>query len=171
MKEKISIYVKLALIVLVLFLISAAAFTEEEAARTGGFFVSPLAETLIYGEHGLAFGAGFAIGAGDDGAIGIRFLYAIDGEDFIFMELLFFLRMYLFGFSNSARNTGPFLQLNGGPVLFAAGNPELTGFGTISAGLTAGWRFPFGNNWFIEPAIRAGYPYIAGGGLSAGYRR
>jgi hypothetical protein len=37
-------------------------------------------------------------------------------------------------------------------------------------GLGAGWRFTFGQ-WYLEPALRLGYPYFWGGGLSFGYRR
>jgi hypothetical protein len=37
-------------------------------------------------------------------------------------------------------------------------------------GLGAGWRFAFGQ-WYLEPALRLGYPYIWGGGLSFGYGR
>jgi hypothetical protein len=33
-----------------------------------------------------------------------------------------------------------------------------------------GWRFLFGGHFFIEPAVRAGYPYFAVAGLSAGAR-
>ena len=143
---------------------------EASAAQmeSGGFFISPLAEALLYGRYNLAYGGGLAIGAGDRGNIGLRFLYAMDEEKFIFMELLFFLRVYML---NSGSNTGPFLQFNGGPVLFAQEKPERSGFGTLSAGLGAGWRFPLGRNWFIEPIVRGGYPYLVGGGLSAGYRK
>jgi hypothetical protein len=42
--------------------------------------------------------------------------------------------------------------------------------GTISIGLGVGWRFLLGNLFFIEPAIRGGFPYIVGAGLSAGVR-
>jgi hypothetical protein len=36
-------------------------------------------------------------------------------------------------------------------------------------GLGAGWRFHLGR-WYLEPALRLGYPYIWGGGLGFGYR-
>jgi hypothetical protein len=36
-------------------------------------------------------------------------------------------------------------------------------------GLAAGWRIPLGA-WYLEPEIRAGYPYIWGLGLSFGRR-
>jgi hypothetical protein len=35
--------------------------------------------------------------------------------------------------------------------------------------LTLGVRIPF-NRWFVEPSLRAGYPFIWGAGVSAGYR-
>ncbi|MDR1306884.1 MAG: hypothetical protein LBK74_04845 [Treponema sp.] len=42
--------------------------------------------------------------------------------------------------------------------------------GRFSVGLAAGWRFLLGERWYVEPFLRAGYPYIAGGGVSAGFR-
>ena len=143
-------------------------FTEEALAPSSEvFFIAPLLEVIGFSQSSIAYGAGLAIGSGSGSAIGIRFLYATDPESFIFMEILFFLRLYLQGSNHS---TGPFVQFNGGPVLYALEKPELSGFGNFSAGFTAGWRFPFGELLFVEPAIRAGYPYILGGGVSAGVR-
>jgi hypothetical protein len=42
--------------------------------------------------------------------------------------------------------------------------------GTFLGGLTLGWRFLFGDHWYAEPVLRAGYPFIAGGGIAAGFR-
>jgi hypothetical protein len=36
------------------------------------------------------------------------------------------------------------------------------------AGLSAGWRFPLGTRWYIEPVISGGYPHIIGGGIYGG---
>ena len=123
------------------------------------FFVAPLGEAAGFGWDGLSYGGGFTLGCGDGAAIGIRCLYAQDSYNFIAMELQCFLRMY---FSLNA-NTGPFVQISAGPVIYADTIPALSGYGTISAGLGAGWRFPVGKHWYIEPAIRAGYPYLIGG--------
>jgi hypothetical protein len=36
-------------------------------------------------------------------------------------------------------------------------------------GLALGWRIPLGL-WYVEPAVRGGYPYVWGAGLSFGRR-
>jgi hypothetical protein len=62
--------------------------------------------------------------------------------------------------------------VNAGAALFALDGAFTVhkGAGRLSAGLSAGWRFPLGTRWYLEPALRAGYPYIAGAELSAGFR-
>jgi len=139
---------------------------EEEPVRQA-FFASALAETIGYSRESAAFGGGLALGWGTGSAFGVRFLFAADPESFFFMEFLFFMRFYIQG---SDYNTGPFAQFNAGPVLYSLDKPERSGYGQLSAGLTAGWRFPFGQFWFVEPALRVGYPYIWGGGVCAGFR-
>jgi hypothetical protein len=74
---------------------------------------------------------------------------------------------------SGAGPSGPFIQFSGGPVIFARGEKNITmpsDTVRLSAGFSLGWRFLLGTYFFIEPAIRAGYPYIAGVGLSAGVR-
>jgi hypothetical protein len=131
------------------------------------FFIAPLFETIGYSDESTAFGGGLTIGTGSGIAFGMRLLYALNPEDFTFVEILFFLRYYFFG---SGANTGPFVQLNTGPVLYIDNITNLKGYGNISAGLTAGWRFSLGNRFFLEPAARFGFPYLAGAGVSAGFR-
>ena len=40
---------------------------------------------------------------------------------------------------------------------------------SLSGGASAGARIFLGNNWYIEPYIRGGYPVFVGGGLLGGY--
>ena len=134
-----------------------------------GFFIAPLAEIIGYGREGPSFGAGFALGAGNGVAIGVRFLYVIDTESIHTMEIAIFMRAYLWG---TEACTGPFVQLNTGVtvhkykhVVFAFGEA-----GAFSAGIAAGWRFPLGERWYIEPSVRVGYSYIAGAGVAFAYR-
>jgi hypothetical protein len=42
--------------------------------------------------------------------------------------------------------------------------------GSLMADAAAGITIPFGSMWHIEPAVRGGYPHIAGFGLTAGYK-
>ena len=152
-------------IMLCFFLIVPALFAEK---RGEDFFFAPRGEVTGYGTNGYAYGGGLMIGAGTGGALGLSLLYAVDDNNFIFMEMLFFLRGYIFG-ANAF--SGPFLQLSAGPVIYADTNPEITSYGNISAGLTTGWRFLLGRHFFLEPAVRIGYPYLAGAGLALGVRR
>jgi hypothetical protein len=41
---------------------------------------------------------------------------------------------------------------------------------STSAGVMLGRRFLLGGRWYVEPYLRAGYPYVAGAGASAGFR-
>jgi hypothetical protein len=96
-------------------------------------------------------------------------------NEFRTVELNFLLRFYLFGMARTAspRNSGLFLQLNGGPVIFARNADDIampSKTGTLSGGLSLGWRFLLGRFFFIEPSVRGGYPFLAGAGLSAGVR-
>jgi hypothetical protein len=101
--------------------------------------------------------------------VGVRLLYTVDTESVNALELAVFLRWYLLGPNASS---GPFVQVNAGAAVFT--HKSAVSFpaeaGSISAGFAAGWRFLLGERWYIEPAVRAGYPYIAGAGVSAGFR-
>jgi hypothetical protein len=152
---------------MVVYIVFLTCFPVHAQAEREDFFIAPLTEVIGYSFDTIAYGTGLCIGYGSGNTIGIRLLYAGNPEKFIFMEVLFFLRLYL---SRSGVARGFFIQLNSGPVIYAHGRPERTGYGNISAGFSAGWRFFLGKQWFIEPAVRAGFPYVAGGGISAGLR-
>ena len=145
------------------------AYSAEQASWD--FFAAPLVEVIGFGRKALAIGGGFALGTGDRAALGFRLLYAVapDAESVTVLELAAFTRFYFF---KREDRRGPFAQLNVGAALYAY--KSAVSFpakaGTISVGLAAGWRFPFGNHWYVEPAVRAGYPYMFGGGVSAGFR-
>ena len=128
-------------------------------------------EGIGYGRRAPALGGGFALGAGDGVAIGFRLLYAVafGDESINSLEMALFMRFYPFG---PEASTGLFVQVTVGAVIYARDNAFSfpSEAGAISAGLAAGWRFPLGKHWYIEPSIRGGYPYIAGAGVSAGFR-
>jgi len=161
---------KIRLLYAVLFFLIAAfsVFAQEDAKKPREeIFVAPLIETLLYGYDGLAFGGGIAAGYGTRSVLGTRFLYAADADDFLFMELQLLLRFYFF---DEEVNKGPFVQVNGGPVWFFLEKPKHSGHGALSIGLSAGWRFLFGKMFYAEPVLRVGYPYLIGGGATAGVR-
>ena len=147
---------------LILFLLGFLSFLGAE-----DLFVAPLGETLGYGWNGIAYGGGLALGTGSGGALGLRFLYLVDREDIVFFEVNVFARLYIFG---PGAFSGPFVQINAGPVLYSDQSLSPSGYGNVSAGLSGGWRFLLGRFFFLEPSLRIGYPYLAGGGVAAGYR-
>ena len=114
--------------------------------------------------------------------LGISLLYAQDTENFISLEMLAHFRLYLSRLLDVKKNTGVFVQIEAGFVLFWYEKFEIerqilpaagldTGWNIPPIGLAVGWRIPLGKtHLFIEPAIRGGYPYIFGAGLSAGLR-
>ena len=161
--------VYLVLFFIVLSAVSAQAQIQRQSAQRQDFFIAPLAEVLAYSRKGPTFGGGFSIGAGSGVAMGARLLYAADTESVNTLELAFFMRFYIFG---SQASHGPFVQLTAGAAMFAYESALSipADVGTISAGLAAGWRFLLGNRFYLEPAVRGGYPYIIGAGLSAGFR-
>jgi hypothetical protein len=146
------------------------AFAQNRAALWEDAWVCPVFESGLYGISNIALGGGTALGYGNRVALGFKAVYWSDREKVKALELNFLMRFYFFDRTAPA---GLFIQFNGGPVLFA-GNEDTIALpaatSMISAGLSMGWRFLFGNHFFIEPAVRAGYPYIAGAGLSAGVR-
>jgi hypothetical protein len=159
-------------------------FAQERASVREDLWICPVFESGWYGVSGMAIGGGAALGYGDRLAFGLKVVYWNDLEDLRALELNFLARFYCFSMTkaetghsdaghSSASHSGLFIQLNGGPVIFAQGENTITMPSetvTISAGLSLGWRFLFGGHFFIEPAVRAGYPYFAVAGLSAGAR-
>ena len=152
--------------------IPARAQTPQHPEGSPAFFAAPLVEAAGFGRRTPAIGGGFALGAGSGTAIGLRLFYAAapGRESVTMMELAVFMRLYFLG---PEADRGPFAQLNVGAVIFAYKSAVVSipaGAGSISAGIAVGWRFPFGKHWYIEPAVRAGYPYVVGAGVSAGFR-
>jgi len=147
-------------------------FCEPAAQRPReDFFIAPLTEVILYGIEIPAFGGGFAVGYGTGTAIGLRLLYTLDVDNINMLEMVVFLRYYIFG---AQAYYGPFVQLLAGTAIFTRYSTVYlpTGVGSFSIGLAAGWRFFFagGERFFLEGAIRAGFPYYIGTGLSIGTR-
>jgi hypothetical protein len=128
-------------------------------------WVSPVVEINKYSPDGpAALAGGFALGYGDVGSYGLRLLLASDPDSFVTLEIVAFVRLFLV---QPESNTGFFLQLEGGPAFFFDKGQSV--WELPVAGLMIGWRFPLGKRRFIEPALRAGHPYIVGAGLSVGF--
>ena len=144
---------------------------QDKAGQREDIWFSPSFDMAMYSPFGVSSGVGIAIGYGSGTSIGLKaaWLFNVDGQ-VNFMELNALFRVYL---SEGQTNSGLFIQIAGGPAIFF-GKDENVSFPAIlgipSFGVTAGWRFIMGKYFFLEPSIRAGYPYIAGISLSAGVR-
>jgi len=137
--------------------------------KRSDLFIGLFAEGIGYSRNSIAFGGGITFGGSFYGmGAGLSLLYAQDMENFIFLEALAHFRVYLLRARNN--NTGLFLQAEGGVVFFSYEKFETADNLAPVGGLCAGWRFPLGKLWYIEPVIRGGYPYIYGVGLSGGIR-
>jgi len=137
----------------------------------GEFWLSPSAEIALYSKQTFSYGAGFSFAYGKKVSIGLKGVFLFDEKkELDVLELHFLIRYYLF---KGASNKGPFFQFTGGPAVFFLKENDIAmpaEFGLFSAGLSFGWRFLFGKNFFLEPSIRGGYPFIVGGAIAAGFR-
>lgn len=144
-------------------------YTESEDVELSGcFWISASLETANYSQTGLSYGGGLAFAYDKGVSIGFKTVYFFDFENKIdILELGFLLRFYLQGFSFCS---GPFIQLSAGQaLLFRREEVSLPAqWGIIYGSANFGWRFLLDKNYFIEPFIRGGYPFLFGGGLSAG---
>ena len=141
-------------------------------AGSGEFFVGVSAETALYSIDAVAFGGGLTAGYGfGAGAVGLGLRYLVDTGGLTTYAPHLFARLYL-PQTAPRSGSGPFLQCTLGPS-FHTWNPRIPPgrlAGAVSADLSAGWRFLLGERWYVEPALRAGYPFIIGAGIAAGYR-
>ena len=145
-------------------------FSDEPPADTkGSIWISPSLETALYSNSNLCYGGGLAFAYGRGVSIGVKTAYFFNFETRIdVLELGFLLRFYLPGNSSY---TGLFIQLSGGQALFIRAEDGLSipaQWGTIYGSIEAGWRFPLKNDFFVEPFVRGGYPFLYGGGISTG---
>ncbi|MDR0320434.1 MAG: hypothetical protein LBI28_02940 [Treponema sp.] len=62
---------------------------------------------------------------------------------------------------------GLFVQAELGAAIFLENDNSYPAF---SGGLSGGWRFEIGTNFYFEPYLRFGYPYIWGVGFISGMK-
>jgi hypothetical protein len=72
------------------------------------------------------------------------------------------LRLYL-----APSGIRPFIQTETGAVIITVLDSN---FYEFSAGLTTGCRITMKNFFYIEPALRLGYPFLWGAGITFGFR-
>lgn len=157
------------LLVLCLALFPISLFAQELDVDRGELWISPGAEMSLYSISSAAYGGGMTIAYGRGASIGFKTAYFFDIEGEIdTLEVNVLLRFY---FKGGASVSGPFIQFSGGPAFFVRRENSVevpSDWGMISLGLNFGWRFLLGKAFFIEPSVRAGYPFIASAGFSAG---
>jgi hypothetical protein len=131
----------------------------------GGAAAAFTAEGTMNARSWGAFGGGLLLGCDINGTmLGLRAACSVNGAPMRVLENLLFFRLYL---PSLRGREGFFAQLEAGPCLiFERGHVV----GAVTAGLAAGWRFPLGRRWFVEPFVRAGYPFIAGAGVGTGMK-
>ena len=87
-------------------------------------------------------------------------------DDYIYtVEPIAFLRIYTVS-PTGEPSTGLFIEAQVGPELLFINSNFKT---VISAGCGLGFRVPV-TNFYFEPFLRAGYPYILGVGINSGFR-
>jgi hypothetical protein len=153
----------------IFFALTTAVFAQAQSGQGGDFWISLNGDGAMYGSEGLAFGGGLSLGYGSGASIGVKAIWYFSPDQLNTLEINFIVRFYLRG---PQSYSGPFLQFMGGPVFFgykeSASIPSEIGM--ISAGVCFGWRFLFFNRLYVEPSLRAGYPYIVAAGIAAGVR-
>jgi hypothetical protein len=135
-------------------------FAEQETA----FFAGLGPEVNMNTREGSAMGGSLVAGYqfNRSMAAGVKTTFSSNMNALSTMEGAGFFRMYMpLGWS------APFVQGEIGASVFVENSESFPAF---SGGFAAGWRFNLGKNWYIEPTIRGGYPYIWGGGILAGLR-
>jgi hypothetical protein len=143
--------------------------TDNPLPEKPDFWVGLGGDIALYSETELGYGVAINFGYGSGSMIGFKAAFFFFEEDMNALELDLLLRFYIFG-KNAYQ--GPFIQLIAGAYLvnyldeFAIPSSA----GSVNAGLSFGWRFILSNRFFVEPALRAGYPYFFGAGVSAGIR-
>ncbi len=145
--------------------------THPETKKSEEFWISPGTEMAFYSPVSLSAGGSVTIAYGSGTSIGTKISWLYDNKGQLNVFILDFLfRWYFFG---SYANSGLYIQFAGGPAIYLQSEEEFSvpvRIGTLTAGLTLGWRFLLGRYFYFEPSISGGYPYIFGAGLSAGVK-
>ena len=110
---------------------------------------------------GISYGGALNIGLDINQyfSLGVKKAYTSDFDTITITEDSGFLRIYPLGKANL------FLQAELGAVIYFEDDKS---YSSPLGGLAAGWRINIGRNFYLEPAVRGGYPYIWGAGLMAG---
>ena len=133
-----------------------------DSAGINDMFFGIAGEANANTREGAAIGGAFSFGIEflNQFASGIRVIFSHDTESIFTFEPLAFFRYYL-----PLGVPGFFVQAEMGVSVFLEDDK---GYPAFSIGAAAGWRYKFSDMFYIEPYVRAGYPFIWGAGLTAG---
>jgi hypothetical protein len=137
-------------------------FTIGSLSALSGEFAGLGVEGNANTREGAAFGGSLSGGVDldDQFSLGLRITLSSNIDTVTTMEPAAFFRYYLpFNFS------GLFAQAELGMSLFFEDGESYPAF---LGGLAFGWRYNVNKNWYIEPSVRAGYPFLWGVGILAG---
>jgi hypothetical protein len=114
--------------------------------------------------EGSAFGGSLSIGVDLDHqfSLGLKAVFSSNMDTVTTLEPAAFFRYYL-----PLKISGLFAQAELGTAIFFEDGESYPAF---LGGLAFGWRLNMGKNWYIEPTIRGGYPFVWGVGILAGLR-
>ncbi|MDR3000003.1 MAG: carboxypeptidase-like regulatory domain-containing protein [Fibromonadaceae bacterium] len=130
------------------------------APKPSRFFAGVGSEVNSNAKKGTAVGNNMALGYDMNRhfALGLNAVYSNDVNIASTIESTFMLRYYL-------PFTGPFVQAEAGSAFIMEDEKnQMIPLG----GLAAGWRLSMDKEWFLEPAVRGGYPLVWGAGLTVG---
>ena len=102
-------------------------------------------------------------------SLGIKTLISYDAfekeNSILSVEPLGFIRWYVVSPSGEP-SAGLFIEGQGGPELLFVNSSVKS---SVNAGLSLGFRLTL-QNFYFEPSIRGGYPYLFGAGINTGFR-
>jgi len=163
-KDRIALMDKKLLIILFLicvFNLTAQENTPQEFQKKTAFTYG--VDVNMNSPTGLAYGAilGIEFYLPERSSFGIQLTASSDGASNNVIEPLLAFRYYFTDLHNL------YLQLDtGASFITEIGETRFN----LLIGLKAGYKFNVGKIFFIEPFIRGGFPFIAGGGLVLGYK-
>ncbi|MDR0455897.1 MAG: hypothetical protein LBH20_04335 [Treponema sp.] len=129
-----------------------------------GMFAGLGVETNANTREGAALGGGlsFAVDLNRQFSLGLKAAISANLDTIMTLEPAALVRYYI-----PFKLSGFFAQAELGAAIFFEDGESYPAF---LGGLALGWRFNAGKNWYLEPSVRGGYPFVWGIGLQAGLR-
>ena len=155
-------------IVLCLILCNAGFLFAQEKFIPDAFFAGVGPETNLYTRSGSALGGNliFGLDLNEHFSAGFKLGFYHNFKTVETREPVVFFRYYLPLFQKWV-NKALFAQIELGSITFF--ETSYAPVTVVSTGFAAGWRFNLPYNYFVEPALRFGYPYMWAINVTAGY--